>query len=122
MRRRALHALARAEPAVERRHRARVDVIGHADRDVGRLLVLRVGVDLRVALRAGLHVDLMHGLDPGRLEVQAGLLDADDRAVAEQHGPVALVDGVEGSEQGAERQQAGGADAEDGGNPGDVHG
>lgn len=53
--------------------------------------------------------------------MQPGPLDADDGAVAEQHGAVALVD-VEGVEGGTERQEGGGAEAEAGDDAAGVHG
>ncbi len=99
-----LHRVHAAEPPVRCRDSFEIDAVDHADRDVGGPLVLRVEFDRPVTLVAGLHVDLMDGLDSGRLGVQPKLLDADDGAVAQQHGVFTLVDGVEGSEDGAERQ------------------
>src|SRR6185503_15126974 len=60
--------------------------------------VARIGVEVLVALRLGLHGDLVHRVDPRKLEVEPGTTLADELAEPQHDGALALVDLIPGTE------------------------
>ena len=87
------------EIAVLRVDLARIrDDVRDADREIGRLLVARIGVEILVALRLGLNGDLAHRVDPRKLEVEPSTVLADELAEPQHDGALALVDLIPGTE------------------------
>jgi hypothetical protein len=102
----------RAEPCVEIG-----DLLGrgaqrHTDLEVGRLLVIGIGVHLVPGIGHRLDADLLHAVHHRQLEAEAGLGGANDRAVAQQDAALGLVDRVPTAEQENENDNA--ADGGDG--------
>ena len=85
----------------------------HADFQIGRLLVERVGVHLIPGIGHGLDVDLLDAVKQRQLEAEAWRGGAYDRAVAQQDAALGLVDRVPAAEQENENDKA--ADGGDGG-------
>ena len=101
--------LVAAEARIHLRHLVGRDVERDRDLEIGRLLVGRIGLHLRPGEGVGLHVDLGDGVDPRPFEMQAGLHDLDEGAVAQQDAALGLVDGVPAPEHDGEakdRQKA----------------